>query len=148
MKTISLTKGAKTIVDDDDYERVRSFKWRYDGRYAACDINGKTVLLHRLLIGTPIGKVTDHINGNKLDNRKANLRICTQSQNRANSKRSATNTSGYKGVCFDKRLKKFRAYIRKDGIMHNLGLFQTAKEAHAEYAKKSVELFGEYSRLK
>lgn len=147
MKTIELTKGMRAIVDDDDYERVNSLSWHFNGRYAARREKNKTVLLHRLIVETPDGFVTDHINGNRLDNRKSNLRICTQSQNRANSVKPKTNTSGYKGVCFDKRLKKFRAYIRKDGKMHNLGLFLSAKEAHSVYAEKARELFGEYSRV-
>lgn len=146
MKEIQLTKGVLAIVDDDDYERVNSLSWYFNGRYASRREKNKTVLLHRFIIGTPPGLVTDHINGNRLDNRKSNLRVCTQSQNRANSRRSVTNTSGFKGVCFDKRLKKFRAYIRKDGVMHNLGLFKTAQEAHEKYASESVALFGEYSR--
>ena len=147
MKTIQLTKGMTAIVDDDDYERVNTLSWYFNGRYAARRERGKTILLHRFIIETPTGFVTDHINGIKTDNRKSNLRICTQSQNRANSKRSKSNTSGFKGVCFDKRLKKFRAYIRKDGKMHNLGLLLSAKEAHSEYVRKARELFGEYSRI-
>lgn len=135
------------IVDDEDFERVNSFSWQFNGRYAARKEKNTTILLHRIIAETPKGFVTDHINGNMLDNRKSNLRICTQSQNRANSARSKSNTSGFKGVCFDKRLKKFRAYIRKDGKMHNLGLFLSAKEAHSAYVKKARELFGEYSRV-
>lgn len=146
MKTIQLTKGVCAIVDDDDYEKVNSLSWQFNGRYASGRKGGKTLLLHRFILDTPKGFVTDHINGDKLDNRRSNLRVCNQSQNRANSRVSITNTSGYKGVCFDKRLKKFRAYIRKDGKMHNLGLFKTAIEAHNVYAGKARELFGEYSR--
>ncbi len=146
MKTIQLTKNMTAIIDDEDYERVNSLSWYFNGRYAARKENGKTILLHRFIIKPKKGFVTDHINGDRLDNRKANLRVCTQSQNRANSKRSTNNKSGYKGVCYDKRLKKYRAYIRKDGIMYNLGLFKTAIEAHRAYVKKADELFGEYGK--
>ena len=144
MKTIQLTKGKKALVDDEDFDRVNALSWYFNGRYAARKDSNGTMLLHRFIMNTPSDMVTDHINGNRLDNRKDNLRICTQSQNRANSRISITNTSGYKGVCYDKRLKKYRAYIRKDGIMHNLGLFVTAKEAHLRYEEEAEKLFGEY----
>ena len=146
MKRIYLTKGMVAVVDDEDFERVNSFSWYFDGRYAARKANGRTILLHRFVIQTPKGKITDHVNGDRMDNRKSNLRICNQSQNRANSNRPRTNTSGYKGVCYDTRLKKYRAYIKKEGKMHNLGLFKTAIEAHVAYVKKADELFGEYSK--
>lgn len=148
MKIISLTKNAVAIVDDEDYEVVNSITWYYNGRYAARKTNGKTILLHRFIMKPSIGFVIDHINGDTLDNRKCNLRICNQSQNRANSKRSKTNKSGYKGVCFDKRLKKYRAYIKKDGVMYNLGLYITAKDAGKAYNKKALELFGEFAKQK
>jgi len=147
MKTIQLTKGAKAIVDDDDFERLNGFSWQFNGRYAARKENGKTILMHRCIMGFKNKYVTDHINGDKLDNRKDNLRVCTQSQNIANSKKSKLNTSGYKGVCYDKRLKRYRSYIRKDRIMYNLGLFATPELAHLAYAAKAIEFFGEFARL-
>jgi len=88
----------------------------------------------------------DHKNGNGLDNRWDNLRSATRSQNMANTKLPLTNTSGYKGVRWDKARGKWRAEIRIKGRSRHLGLFATAEEAHAAYMEKAREVFGEFAR--
>lgn len=91
----------------------------------------------------PEGLVVDHINGNKLDNRRSNLRICTQSQNL-----NGRNTNkGYIGVSWDKFRGKWKANIGKDYQKIFLGRFDTAEEAARVYDEKAVELFGEFARL-
>jgi hypothetical protein len=89
----------------------------------------------------------DHINGNTLDNRKANLRICTRAENNCNIKRRKNNTSGYKGVSFDKRKKKWSAYISKNYKHYFLGYFVTPEEAYIAYCKASKKYHGEYGRI-
>lgn len=89
MKEIQLTRGKVAIIDDDDYDRVSTFRWNWDSRYAKRTVwfNGKckTIMMHSFIMGCPMkGLVTDHINRNKLDNRKSNLRICTQKENMDN----------------------------------------------------------------
>lgn len=152
-KIITLTKGKETIVDDEDLEWLSQWKWLYHGQgYAArhiwvCGGRGKqiTVLMHREVLHTPEGMYTDHINGNKLDNRKENLRICDHSQNGANTK-TRGNKSGYKGVCWHKQCKKWCACIKQNYKKYYLGLFFDPVEAAKVYDKKAKELFGEFAK--
>ena len=113
MKKITLTQGKETIVDDDDYEILMEHKWYahkssrkkdkfYAERMAPVDSNGKQKIIHihRVIINAPKGMQVDHINGNPLDNRRENLRICTNQQNGMNRGKPKDNTSGYKGVTY------------------------------------------------
>jgi hypothetical protein len=90
--------------------------------------------------------VIDHRDGNPLNNRWSNLRLSTYSDNAANRRRMRSNTSGYKGVGFDRRTGKWRALISKDGRLYCLGRYATAEEAHEVYVAKARELFGEFAR--
>lgn len=94
----------------------------------------------------PKGQI-DHINGIKDDNRIGNLRISTQAQNTKNSRRRVTNTSGFKGIYFDKRNGKWGAQIQSDGVRYFLGLFDTPEEAHAAYCEAAARLHGEFARF-
>lgn len=150
MKEIRLTQGRVTIVDDDTYEYLSQFSWHFMGSgYAARDTSQKDgkklVLMHREIMHAPDGVVVDHINHDSLDNRKANLRLCTHAQNIQNMKTPRSNTSGYKGVYLNKASRKWQAYIRKNGVFYHLGLFSTAEEAAHTYDKKARELFGEFA---
>jgi hypothetical protein len=116
-------------------------------------IGPKAYLTHRIIWeiyngAIPAGMVIDHINGDPWDNRLSNLRLATQSQNLANSERPITNTTGFKGVSLDRRSGKFTAHIKSNRKTTYLGLFATAKEAHAAYCKKSIEINGEFARFK
>jgi hypothetical protein len=93
------------------------------------------------------GKSVDHINGNPLDNRRENLRICTQQENSWNQRKRRTNTCGFKGVYWDKGAKKYQAQICKDGKRKYLGLFDCPEKAHEAYCKAAQELHGEFSRV-
>lgn len=88
----------------------------------------------------------DHINGAHDDDRFANLREATKSQNLANAKRPCTNTSGFKGVSWNKNAKKWRSLIKRDRKVTHIGYFATAEEAHAAYVAKATELFGDFAR--
>lgn len=128
MKKIKLTRGKYALVDDEDFEKLNQHKWFFDGRYAARDIGGrknkKRILMHRLINNTNGNLDTDHINQNKLDNRRHNLRDATRSQNNVNSKLRKDNMSGFKGVVYDKTCKKWRAYIGIDGKQLSLGYYK------------------------
>lgn len=158
MKKIPLTKGEYTLVDDADYEWLNQWKWHLS-HYGYADRRQhlpssranqkfKMIKMHRLIMDTPDGLHTDHINGNKLDNRRSNLRICTPTQNQQNSKVRSHSKTGIKGVQFayhDK--KKFYARIHVNGKEVHLGTFNditTASEAYNAAAKK---YFGEYALL-
>ena len=88
MKKIKLSKGKYALVDDKDYDQLSKVSWHFNDLYATrglvSDGKLKTIYLHRFIANTPKGMETDHINQNKLDNRRENLRICTSSQNRTN----------------------------------------------------------------
>ena len=116
-RLIPLTQGKSAIVSDSDFEYLNQFKWCISPNgYAIRNIivNGKKTQerMHRVIAKIPLGKFTDHINGDKLDNRNFNLRIATKSQNAANAKLQINNTSGFRGVSWDKRCFKWYAYIK------------------------------------
>jgi hypothetical protein len=136
------------IVDDIDYYRFSMYNWSYThNRYVATTIKGKQYLLHRLILGVGKGYIVDHINHNKADNRQCNIRICTQSQNLANSHAPNTNTSGYKGVVWAKNKRRYKARVMKDGKMFYCGSYRDAVDAAKAYNVKALELHGEYALL-
>jgi hypothetical protein len=153
MKTIPLTKGKAAIVDDDLFASLSKHKWHYGAKgYAVRAFrkpDGRKSLLgmHRVVCPAPDGLEVDHINGDALDNRASNLRLCTKKENKRNRKNSKANTSGFKGVHFDSRMGMFRARIRTDtlGNLH-LGWFETAREAAAAYSMAAVKHHGEFVR--
>jgi hypothetical protein len=152
VKEIELLCGTKTLVDDDDYERLHHYNWRLNpAGYAlrSTSINGKyaTIRLHREIMGALKGEYVDHINGDVLDNRKSNLRICTNMQNAWNSGLSKSNTSGYKGVTWKKERGKWKAEIKKNYKPIFLGYFDNKHDAARMYNFWAKDMFGEYARL-
>lgn len=87
----------------------------------------------------------DHINGDRSDNRWSNLRLANDSQNGANKRRYKNNKSGFKGVIWDARHKRFKAQLKKDGKVLNLGRYHTAEEAHEAYCKAAATLHGDFA---
>jgi hypothetical protein len=152
LTTIPLTKGKFAIVDDKRYESLRRHHWyafRSGERwYAARTVRKKgkklNVLMHRVIAGTRGKMDTDHINGDTLDNREMNLRICTRSQNLANQ-RVLPHSSMFKGVRYHKLAKKWIAEVGEGGRTIYLGLFVSEVDAAKAYDQKAKELFGEFS---
>lgn len=106
--------------------------------------------LARLLMRAPAGTDVDHISGDKLDNRKSNLRVCTRSENLRNSSHHSDSQSPYKGCCYCKSKrspKKWVAHIWFNDRLHNLGYFHTPEEAARAYNAKAVEIFGRFARI-
>ncbi len=144
-----IIKGREVLVDDCDLAFVKSRSWqiytRKDGRLSICGTNGA---MARALMAAPKGMQVDHKNGDGLDNRRENLRVCTHQQNQWNRKR-APGKSRYKGVTHYKRLapsrKPWGARIEKDGHRRFLGHFRTQLEAALAYDAAAVQLFGEYA---
>jgi hypothetical protein len=150
MKTIALTKGKFTTVDDEDYEMLSKYKWRYHPKnYATTDIKGKSERMHRIIMNAPKGMDTDHIDGDGLNNQKVNLRICSRSQNMMNTVPRRDSSTGFKGVSFYKayKFKKYESYINKDGKRYKLGYYKTKEEAALAYNKAAIELFGEFAKI-
>lgn len=161
----TLRHGTKTVLmDSEDYDFLMQWNWsiRFDRRVNAAnnnyyaqrcyqDENGKTrtISMHRLLMNPPRGLVVDHINGNGLDNRRCNLRICTQSQNMMNSKPYGV-TSKYKGVQLYSKVdpnKKYKVLIGKDGKSYFVGYFPDEVSAALAYNEASKKYHGEYGYI-
>lgn len=154
MKKIPLTFNKYALVDDKDYLKVSKYSWSYDGTYAITKYKckktnkRKTLRMHRLIAKTPLGMQTDHINGNGIDNRRKNLRVCSNQQNCWNRKLLEKNkTSKYRGVCYIQRRKKFCASIRVDNKSVHLGYFKSEKIAAMAYNIAAKISFGKFSNL-
>ncbi len=131
-QTIALTKGYLALVDDANFARLSQLKWCYNSSgYAVHYEDRRTIFMHRLIMNAPPHLQVDHINQNRLDNRRENLRFATRSQNQANKGRQANNTSGYKGVSF--RAGKWEARIRVAGGRLQLGRFDDPVTAALVY---------------
>ncbi len=144
---LPLTKGKYAVIDIKDIELVTPYQWYFDGKYAATNLpEGRGKLrLHRLLINPETGLVTDHINGDRLDNKRNNLRMCSSSAN--NQNRPNNNKNGYRGITWNKRRKKWVAQISIDNKNKGLGYFITKEEAAEAYNAVASKLHGEFARL-
>lgn len=152
--TIPLTRGYVALVDEGDYELLSKRNWmtaiRERSIYAvSCESRsngGGTTYMHRLLVNAKKGEQVDHVNHNGLDNRRANLRICTVAQNRQNQ-RKTRGSSKYKGVCWHKAGGKWRAYIKRESRQRGLGCYEIEEDAARAYDRAAVEMFGEFASL-
>lgn len=153
MKQIPLTQGKFALVDDEDFEYLNQWKWHYlKVGYAARSVkkdNKKTyIYMHREINETVVGRHTDHINNDKLDNRRHNLRSATKGQNMANvGKRAHGASSRYKGVSLDKRNRRWFSRICIGNNKIYLGRFSTEIEAAQSYNDAATKYHGEYALL-
>jgi len=151
IKHIPLTQGEYALVDDVDYEELSKHKWHFTRGYAVRDntVNGHhtTMRMHRQILRASPGDQTDHINRNKLDNRRCNLRLCTNWQNMCNRKKMSNNKSGFKGVTWNKKDKKWGAHIRANKRYVWLGYFTDKEEAARKYNEAAIYLHGDYAVL-
>jgi len=152
-REIELSQGKCALVDDEDYERVMQFTWcasRCGNNYYAMRplkrSQPETRLMHRFILNAPPEKETDHINGDGLDNRRANLRLCTHAENLRNRPKMGGRTSQHKGVCWHKKNCRWAAYINVDGARIFLGYFVAEKEAYAAYCAAAAKYHGVYGR--
>jgi hypothetical protein len=132
---------ARAIIDLEDIEKCKDYKWRINDKgYIITDIKGeqgKKLRLHRFLMDCPDDMVVDHINHDRFDNRKSNLRICTQQQNSWNKKCI--------GVFFDNSKNRWCARININGKSKHLGYFKTKEEAIKARKQAEINYFGEYA---
>jgi hypothetical protein len=158
---IELTQGKVALIDDEDWPRVSKLKWcvAISSRttYAVSRTRKQTnqkekhykqsLSLHRFIMNLPIGdkRQVDHINHNTLDCRKQNLRICAARQNSYNHKLSKTNTSGFKGVYFNKKYKKWEARIRLPDKKAYLGRYNSPLDAAHAYDSAAELYYGEFA---
>lgn len=151
-REICLSQGRVAIVDACDFSELSKYKWyRSSYGYAVRGkmIGGKQIkiFMHRQIMKAPKNLQIDHINNDKLDNRKANLRICTQAENARNRPRPSNNKSGFKGVIWREHTKGFSASIVRDGKRTYLGYFHTAEDAARAYNRAAIEKHGEFKKF-
>jgi len=138
MKNIKLTQGKSTLVDDEDFEFLNQWKWYISSHNYATTTVVPHLYMHRIVNKTPKGLLTDHINRNTLDNRKINLRVADKRLNSINSGLQSNNTSGYRGISWNKRRSKWETYIWNNGLRIQLGNYKIIKDA--VFARKQAEL--------
>lgn len=159
MKRIKLNHNKYALIDDDQFSKISEYKWSYMTVYkgitnigyvytSTCHKNKKSkIYLHRLIMNAPKNTQVDHINHDTLDNRKINLRICTNAQNQFNQKvHTFKKSSKYKGVFFHKQSSTWRSQIGFMNKIHHLGAYPSEIEAAKAYDKRAKELFGEFAR--
>lgn len=157
MKEIKLTHGKVALVDDEDYEWINKYTWcllltGYAGS-ASMIWEYKTrgiALMHRVILNVPKNQIIDHINRNKLDNRKSNLRIADPTGNNANKGLQTNNTLGYKGLklkFYKDGTPKYEVIVRHKNIKHYIGVFKSKEEAALAYNEAAIKYFGEYACL-
>ncbi len=137
MKKIALTgkRGGFALIDDDDIDLIKTDTWNHQtlGYATAFDRTpeGKPTrkFMHRVVLGAKKHQEVDHINGNRLDNRKKNLRLVTSSQNKTNMPLRTSNKSGYRGVYWHPQHKLWWVYIKVNGRNCHFGLYPTVQEA-------------------
>lgn len=151
MIEVPLTKGMTAWVEDCDVW-VLDYSWcaNWTGtRWYACRrVNGKTLLMHRAIMEARQSILVDHVNGDGLDNRRENLRLCSKSENMRNRRGvNRNNKSGYLGVAWDAVNKKWEARIQLLRRMYFVGRFDDKIEAAKARDRKALELHGEFASL-
>jgi hypothetical protein len=152
MKEIPLTQGSVAIIDDADYELVSQYKWQLSPNkntgYASHAFSKKgkyyRLYMHRLITGASADKEVDHINHNGLDNRRANLRVCSEQENKWN-RVHPIGKSGFKGVHWYRPTGRWRAIIVIDNRFKHLGIFDDPRDGAAAYDRAAVSAFGDFA---
>lgn len=159
IKIISKKYGTHyVLVDDDDYDKVIKFKWHiakhvctgtfYAVRNKAVrEPENPYISMSRFIVNAPLKIEVDHINLNKLDNRKANLRLANHSENGMNKNLQRNNTSGFKGVHFDKSRGNYQSYIMVNQKKIHGGRFNSKLDAAKRYNELAIKYHGKFARL-
>jgi HNH endonuclease/AP2 domain len=150
-RLIPLTQNKNAMVDIGDFDWLNQWNWRVTWNeencqfYAVRSKGRKNILMHRQIMGFP--KEVDHGNRDGLDNRRENLRACTSSQNKMNTRIRKNSRTGFRGVHIRPENGRFSAQIQLNGKANRLGCFATAEEAARVYDKAAKELHGEFATL-
>lgn len=148
MKRIRLTQGFYTLVDDEDFASLSKTRWYVSetekGKFYVKGGSRPQIYLHRFLMGSPKGKQIDHIDGDKLNNQKNNLRIVTHQQNQFNRMSRKNTSSIYKGLCLYRGRWVVQSRLHNKNVV--IGRFKDEKEAALAYDEFAIKNFGEYAR--
>lgn len=152
MKQIPLTRGLFALVDDEDFEWLSQFKWSAAKSgityYAVRWVNGNNKSMHRIILNINSRNIYgDHINGNGLDNRRENIRICNPKENARNRGLNSSKTCSFKGVHWDKKKRFWCASIKIDYKTIFLGLFYSPEEAAIAYDQAAIKYHGEFAKI-
>lgn len=154
---IALTKGYQAVIDSVDGD-LATFKWQsnttrqHGNTYASRKVSHRHLYLHRVILSRILGRsllpkeLVDHVDLDTLNNCRSNLRLATFAQNSCNSKPRSDNTSGYKGVVWDKAKERWRAQIHCDGKCIFLGYFDVPETAYVAYCDSALKYQGEFAR--
>lgn len=139
------------IFDPEDREMLANYLWVVDSLtgYVRTKIGSRNVSMHRMLMGLEPGdeRHVDHKNGNRIDNRRSNLRVCTAAQNACNVPGRRARLGGMKGVYWHSLAKKWCAGINANGVHTHLGLFESEELAHSAYRNAAIEIHGEFANF-
>lgn len=155
MQRIPLTQNTFALVDDDDFKNICKYKWFYAEGYAKRNRRigdeslSKIIPMQRQIMSCYSSLLVDHIDGNRLNNTRSNLRICTDSENRRNVSINSCNKCGFKGVrnIGALRAKPWRAEIKIKGKSVHLGTFFDRRTAALKYDQAAEKLYGEFAKL-
>jgi hypothetical protein len=147
VRQIPLGDGLYAYVDAADYEWLNRWTWHLSNGYAVRWEKGKIIFMHREILRPPKGKIGDHVNGNRQDNTRVNLRPCLRSENARNKSKAHGTSSRFRGVDYRRASGRWHARIRFEGKLIHLGSFTDEIEAARAYDRKAVELFGQFARL-
>ena len=154
MREVQLSRGLVALVDDQDYDMIISHRWQptpADQKqvrfYASRRTSRSTFYMHRVILNPPPGMEVDHINGDGLDNRRCNLRLCSRGQNNANIKNIRRASSGFRGVYISSTSRLYRAMISVGKKNIELGRYKSAEEAAKAYDAAASAAFGEFATL-
>jgi hypothetical protein len=148
VRQIPLGNGQYAYVDAADYEWLSQYTWySYAGGYAARVENNKIIYMHREIMKAPKGMVVDHIDGNRANNCRFNLRVCTRTENLRNNAKRRDASCRFKGVGYDEERGKYFAKCAHQGERPWLGYFDSDVEAARAYDYRAVQCYGPYARL-
>ena len=144
----TLSNGVQFLIDVDDYGRVKEYGWSYNRPrdYIFCNSLNQ-IPLSRFLLNCPPGFEVDHINHNRLDNRRCNLRIATKSENSANTRRIKNGILRYKGVSYCTQTGRWRASIHYGDMQTTIGRYDTMEQAAVAHDLVSYKLYGDFAWL-
>lgn len=153
MKQIPLTQGLFALVDDEDYEYLSQWNWfavrhrktYYAQRSQFSNGQRETIHMHREIMRTPDDMLCDHKDGNGLNNQRYNPRNCNTEGNQQNRGKNKNNTSGHKGVSWNKGAKKYRVQIKANKGRYHIGYFDNLEDAIRAYKKAANKYHGEYA---